>query len=1637
MSSAVTSNQHLAAIVAQVGAGLSAVKQKEAQAIARALFDRLPQEDLEERKVEQWARLTKHLLTLMRERRPGQASVRVYNPSVAEHGVENTLTCVDILTDDMPFLVDSVTMAIHGVGSSVHLVLHPVLRAERDPGGHAMSISPGQGKGAESLMHFQISRETEPEALAALKQGIERALHDVRASVSDFVAMRGRMRELAQEVVQKPSPHSAETMQEVAAFLDWVANDHFTLLGYRRYEALRQDGQEILQAVTGSGLGVLRGNERSHTRPTAHLAARELGDMEIAEPLILTKTNARSTVHHAGYLDYIGLLEFDSQGLAVVEHRFLGLYTSNAYSYHPWDMPLLRRKIASVQARSGFSREGHSGKALMHVLHNLPRDELFQSTEEELYATAMGVLQLQERARTRLFVRRDPYGRFFSCLAFVPRERFNTDVREKIEAMLKRHLHGERFDSTVSISDALLARLYVVVRPKSGEQPNLQVRELEERLKQLVRNWQDDLREALIEQHGEERGIKLANRFGRALPAGYIEEASPAIAAVDVELAAQLVNDDDLRMSLYRPRRKDSDTLHFKLYRYGSTIELSDALPMLENFGLRVLSEHPFDLNVHGQNIWIQEFELKPPPGLALDLEASREDFQVAFEQVWRGHMESDGFNRLVLAARMNHREVIVLRAYCKLLLQTRIPYSQAYIERAMNGNAVLARLLIELFALRFDPARSASKHEASRKAFARLLQSLASDQQRRLHDPLFEQIAASRGKDRAEAQVILVQAINKLLEDVSSLDEDRILRAYLAAICATLRTNFYQYDDGHPKPYASFKIASNQLPDLPKPVPFREIFVYSPRVEGVHMRFGKVARGGLRWSDRREDFRTEVLGLVKAQQVKNTVIVPVGAKGGFFVKRSPAASDRDAWMAEGVACYRMFISGLLDITDNVVAGNIVPPQHVVRHDDDDPYMVVAADKGTATFSDIANSIAIDYGFWLGDAFASGGSKGYDHKKMGITAKGGWESVKRHFQGLGKDCQKSDFTCAGVGDMSGDVFGNGMLLSRHIRLLAAFDHRHIFLDPNPDAAASFAERERMFVLARSSWDDYDKSLISVGGGVYPRSAKMIPISPEVAAALEVQAAQLTPNDLVRAILHAPVELLWNGGIGTYVKASTETHDQVGDRSNNGLRIDGSELRAKVIGEGGNLGLTQRGRIEAALNGVLLNTDFIDNSAGVDTSDHEVNIKILLNEAMSANELEESERDQLLVEMTEEVGEMVIRDNYRQNLALDLMQAFSKTRLGAKQHFIRVLEQKGLLDRAIEFLPTDEEFSERRARGLGLTRPELSVLLSYSKIDLYQQLLDSDVPEDAYLSKELQLYFPTPLRTRFAQTMERHRLRREIIATQVTNSLVNRMGSTFVLRMQEDSGAGPAQVAKAFTIAREVSRARDWWAEIDQVLALIPAAVVIDVQVRIWNLLRNLTRWLLNLPGRKLDIAAMVTRYSDGFSALSGLLPKAVSARDWQAMQADQQRLEQHGFSSQLAGQVVRLAPLSAALDIVEVAHECACSLETGAKVYFGLGEALSLSWLQEQIEQLPVDGRWHANARGVMRDRLYAQHRALAGQILKAFANHAEPVAAWTQVHQADVEQTIDMFEEMRGTRMDYAVMSVAIRRLGQLVVQA
>ncbi|WEN16713.1 NAD-glutamate dehydrogenase [Rhodanobacter sp. AS-Z3] len=1613
--------------------GFSPERLSEAQVFCEAFFARVGGGDAHLHTPVQWAAVVGSLLDFMQQRQVGRASVRVLNPLDANSG----RSLLQIVTDDMPFLIDTVSMIV-SARLQIHAVIHPMLKAVRDASGKLLSLNEATGQ-AESLMHFEIDRVADAAEQAQLTAQVEAALEDVRAAVNDWSAMRDKALAIADELPQRKLPISPESVQEASEFMRWIAAENFTFLGYREYEVADAEGDRVLRANEASGLGILRRTERSIApRSLRTLAATELPQSGATDAIILTKTNARSHVHRAGYMDYIGVLQFGADGRAVAEQRFLGLFSSNAYMARPQDVPMVRQKVEAVMSRSDLKRDSYSGKSLRHILETLPREELLQGTEDELFATAMGILELRQRAHTRLFMRRDRYGRFFTCMVFVPRDRFNTSVRERIENLLGSALHAEQIDSSVLMGEATLARLHIVLRPKIGDQPTYDLAELERGVAGIVRNWQDEVRDALVALRGEHEGVVLANRYARSLPAGYVEEVSPAVAAQDVHQLSLLQGDNALRMSFYHPP-EDPETLRFKVYRSGGDIALSEVLPQLENLGLRVLTEHVYDVSGDAP-LSIQDFEVQPVGKLTFSVQQVGALFEDAFEQIWRGNAENDGFNRLVLGAKLNWRQVAMLRGYCKYLLQTGATFSQTYMEETLNRYPAIAGLLVELFLAKFDPRRealSATELTAATATLVAEMQALIPANVQTAQPTLVDGLGAALSKSRNEQIPVVESAIGILLENVASLDEDRILRSFVNLIHATLRTSFFQQWNGAYRDYISYKIDSHKVPELPKPVPYREIWVCAPRVEGIHLRFGAVARGGLRWSDRREDFRTEVLGLVKAQMVKNTVIVPVGSKGGFFVKKSPTSGDRDAVLAEGIACYQFFINGLLDITDNLVDGKVVNPHDVVRHDADDPYLVVAADKGTAKFSDIANAISIEHNYWLGDAFASGGSHGYDHKGMGITAKGAWESVKRHFRSLNRDCQTQDFTCVGIGDMSGDVFGNGMLLSEHTLLLAAFDHRHVFLDPKPDAASSFIERKRMFDVPRSSWDDYDKSLISAGGGVYPRSAKSIPISPEVRVALGLKAdvEHMAPNDLLSAVLKAPVDLLWNGGIGTYIKSTAETHAEVSDRANNGLRINGAEVRAKIIGEGGNLGMTQKGRIEAAQKGVLLNTDFIDNSAGVDTSDHEVNIKILLNDAVQRGELTFDARNTQLAAMTEEVGQLVLWDNYRQNQAITLMEHQSVGRIGSMAHFIRTLEAEGTLDRQVENLPSDAELLERKARGLGLTRPELSVLLSYDKIRLFQQLLDSDVPEDPYLSKELVRYFPLPLHEKYAEHMQRHRLKREIIATAVTNSTINRMGATFMMRMQEDTGQGPAAIAKAYTAAREILDARALWAQIEALDAKVAEDTQVDAVKQIWSLLRHMTRWLLNRPGGSLDIAANVERYQSAVSSLRNALPEVLTPTGKNDFACSQEKWEGLGLPADLALRLARMPELRAALDMVEIAQQSGQPIEKVAGVFYELGQALDLPWLRDQIEALPVDGHWHAQARGSLLDELNHQHRALALQVLSlcGASTDVSPVQAWLQRDDATLKYTRSMLAEILSQNADYPIVSVAVRRLAQL----
>ncbi|MFO1305775.1 MAG: NAD-glutamate dehydrogenase [Burkholderiales bacterium] len=1587
-------------LVALVHARLPADQQALAESFVRAYYGQVDADDLADRDLADLYGAALSHFAFARKREPGRAKVRAFNPTIEDHGWQSTHTVIEVVNDDMPFLVDSVSMEANRHGLTMHLIVHPILDVARNAEGALTSLDQGgEASRRESFIHAEVDRVSGAAALADLTRDVERVLGDVRLAVSDWAAMRQRALDIVLDIDANPPPLQASERAEGRDFLAWLADNHFTFLGYRRHDLVTVDGQDVLKVVPGSSFGILRETKAASVAASfAALPAEIRAYARRPELLVITKSTSRSTVHRPGYLDYIAVKRFDAAGHVIGEDRFLGLFTSTAYSANPAEIPLLRRKVAEVVARAGLAAGSHAGKALLNILATYPRDELFQTGEDDLLRTAIGILHLYDRQRFRLFVRRDPFERFVSCLIFSPRENYSTDLRQKWQAILMQSLNGQSSEFNVSLSESMLARVHITVRTTPGSIPPFDTKEIEARLVAAARRWTDDLKAALVEGLGEAAGIERFRQFAHAFPAGYREEFPARAAVPDIEMIAKLTEGQPFAMSLYRPLEAAPNMLRFQIVHLGRPVTLSDSLPMLEHMGLRVIDEHPHRVTPQGMpHVYMHDFGIQAAAADAdVEVDTLHEVFEDAFAKIFRGEVENDDFNKLVIAARIPADEIVVLRAYAKYMRQIGFPLSQAFIESTLAAHADVARMLVDLFKTRFDPEGGAGS-----------------------------------GSHAAEQE----RAIEEALDAVDNLSEDRVLRQYLALVQATVRTNWWRRDpQGRRRTFLSFKFDPSKVPGLPEPKPMFEIFVYSTRFEGVHLRGGRVARGGLRWSDRPEDFRTEVLGLVKAQMVKNTVIVPVGSKGGFVLKKAPPMSDRDAYMKEGVACYQDYLRGLLDLTDNRVGDKIVPPPLVKRHDADDPYLVVAADKGTATFSDYANGISAEYGFWLGDAFASGGSAGYDHKAMGITARGAWESVKRHFREMGVDTQTTEFTVAGIGDMSGDVFGNGMLLSRHIRLVAAFDHRHIFLDPTPDAATSWAERDRIFKLPRSTWADYDTKLISQGGGIYPRSAKSIAITPEVKAALSIAADAMTPTELVNAILKAPVDLVYNGGIGTYVKASTQTHAEVGDRANDALRVNGRDLRCKVLAEGGNLGCTQLGRIEFSQSGGRIYTDAIDNSAGVDTSDHEVNIKILLGLPIADGELTLKQRNQLLAEMTDDVAALVLRDNYFQTQVLSVTNRIAPHLLDAQARFMRFLEKNGRLNRAIEFLPSDEEIEARRAAGCGLTPPEHAVLLAYSKIWLNDELIHSPLTEDPWVATALLRYFPSALQERYASYAKKHPLSREIIATHVLNSMINRVGSTFVYRLCETTGAKAHEVVRAYMLAREVFGLVPMWDAIEaldsKVADEVQSRMLIDTSAQ----LERGTTWFLRSRRLGDDLAKTIAHFKPGVEALSAALPKLLDAGERAAVDAKVGTLTAAGVPGELAVRVVTFDTLNAALDIAEVAGDGNRAVDAVATIYFDVANRLGLTWLREKIAALPGRAHWQTLAKAAMQDDVSALARAVTAEIAGGSGSTQDQIAAWRDKNRRALERSGQLFTELRAVPSpDAAMLSVALRELRSL----
>ncbi|MEX0975927.1 MAG: NAD-glutamate dehydrogenase [Woeseia sp.] len=1588
-------------IVATKPASTTLTSHKQRDDFLRQYFGNVPSEDMQGRSPVILGQAAMSHLEFASKRKPGEVLLRIFNPSDVEHGYQSAYTIVEMVNDDMPFLVDSVSAAIDRQNLTIHITIHPVLRVQRDPRGRLLEILPrkdSQGQ-VESFIRLAIDRETDQQHLRILEHEIAKVLADVRVAVRDWKKMRKKMLGAIAGIDTAPPGADVELREESKSLLKWMADDHFTFLGYREYRVAARGDKVYLRPVKGSGLGLLTRDERGGR--AVELSKEMQRYTRRKDWLIITKANSRSTVHRRSYLDYVGIKLFDDNGNAIGEKRFIGLFTSAAYSENPRGIPFLRLKVQRVLERSQFDPSGHRGKSLVHILDSFPREELFQSSVRDLVRTTTGILNLQDRRKVRFFVRRDTFHRFFSCLVFIPREKYTTAIRRRTEQILLEAFRGTSVDSSVQITDSPLARVHIIVRTSAEDRPRISIRDIEQQIADAVVTWRDRLRVELIEKFGADEGPALFREFGDSFPPAYEGDVAPPVACLDAKrIDGLLKGEHEHFLLLYQPPDASPGQLHFRTFRAGDPLLLSSVMPILEDLGTEVYSERPYRILLkNGETFWIQDFELRIPNTEDLDLATAAERFEESFRQVLDGKVENDGFNRLILSAGLGWRQVALVRCYAKYLLQLGLPFSQNYMEDVLVQHAGLAKSLVEQFELQFRPGMRQSDREEQLKA-------------------------CISGIERGVARAV-------------SLDEDRILSAFSGAVSATVRSNYFQPDtNGAAKSYISIKLEPARLPEAPLPKPRFEIFVYSPDVEGTHLRGGDIARGGIRWSDRREDFRTEVLGLMKAQIVKNTVIVPTGAKGGFVPKRLPVG-DRDVVMQVVIACYKTFIRGLLDITDNVVDGKVRPPPQVVRRDGDDPYLVVAADKGTATFSDIANSISVEYGFWLDDAFASGGSAGYDHKKMGITARGAWEAVKRHFRERGINVQTDPFTVAGIGDMSGDVFGNGMLLSDKIRLVAAFNHQHIFIDPDPDLDGSFKERQRLFALPRSSWLDYREELISRGGGIYSRQAKQIRLSKEVRRLLDVEQASMQPLELIRAILKMPVDLLWNGGIGTYVKASSESHADVGDKSNDNVRVNANQLRCKVIAEGGNLGMTQRARIEYSLSGGRVNTDFIDNSAGVDSSDREVNIKILLGAVEKLKGMTRTQRNALLVEMTDEVAAFVLRSNYLQTQAISMMEAQAFERLDESARLITNLERTGLLDRHLEFLPDDGVIEERRQKGQGLTRPEFAIILSYAKIDLYNGLNASGQTLEDFLTTDPQRYFPPVLRRRYTDLIPHHRLSREILATLIANNIVNRMGPAFVQRLQQDTGAKAVTIARAYVVARELTDASEIWRAIEELDNEVPATVQQAMMFEVSRILRHACYWLIDRYGDELNIVGAVQHLKPGMDTIYARVYRIVSGTSKERQKRVSDENIQQGVPEKLARKMAALLLTRGGLDIADLAQHHNQDVVETARMYTALSDRLGIIWLHRSIESLPVNGRWQAMARSNLRDEFYRLRRDLTASLLRIRGQSSleERFDKWQEANTAGIRKLDIILDEMkRRQEIDFATLSVAAQELRKLI---
>jgi glutamate dehydrogenase len=1585
--------------IARAGAALAELHPDFPPGFVAGLFGRVVPDDVAQLGPNDLAKLAARAWEALRKRAPGAPKISCETVTLEDSGPRKAVTVVEIVNDDMPFLVDSVMSELTERRVAIRLVAHPVFGVRRE-GERLVELGAADAVAGEreSFIHIHLDPIADDAARADLVAALSTVLGEVRLAVQDWRPMRERVTAIVEEMKNNPPPLPVDEIAEAVQFLQWLLADNFTFLGMRDYQlqdnALEPDFDSALGVMRAHDLRVLRrGSELVEYTPEVMAFLKE------PRPLIIAKANIRSHVHRRVHLDYIGIKRFDAGGNLLGEQRIIGLFTSTAYTRTAQSIPYLRRKIAHIERRAGFDPGSHSGKALANVLEHYPRDELFQVDEDTLYDFALAILQLDERPRVRVLARVDRFDRFVSVLVYVPRERYDSSVRAKIGDYLAIAFDGSIVAYYPYFPEGPLVRVHFIVRRVGGATVPIARAKLEEDVAAIVRSWNDGFAEALALVNLPEKARDLFERYKDAFSEGYHEAYAPTIAAGDIRVIEGLSAERPLGVDFHHRLEEEQKAVGLKVWSFARPLPLSARVPVLENMGFRVVDERTFYIAAPegDKAAWLHDMLLERTDGGMIDLDSGKAKLETAFMMVMRGQAESDGYNALTLLGGLAWRDVALIRTLSRFLRQIRVPYSQDYMWATLTKHAAIAGQIVDLFHARFDPRPDAVT----------------------VRDVKQKEIT-----DRIEAE----------LQKVESLDEDRILRHFVNAVQSAIRTNFYQTDaDGQVKAQIAIKFESGKLTDLPLPRPLYEIFVYSPRVEGVHMRFGKVARGGIRWSDRPQDFRTEILGLCKAQQVKNAVIVPVGAKGGFVPKLMPKSASREEVQAEGIATYKLFIGTMLDITDNIAPdGAIIPPADVVRHEGDDPYLVVAADKGTATFSDIANALAIAHDYWLGDAFASGGSAGYDHKVMGITARGAWESVKRHFREMDVNIHETPFAVVGVGDMSGDVFGNGMLREDTTKLVAAFDHRDIFIDPDPDPKAAFAERKRLFALPRSSWQDYDKSLISKGGGVYPRASKEIHLSPEAQALFGV-GASVTPQALMKAILKAKVDLLFFGGIGTYIRASAETDEAAGDRANDAIRVTGADLNCKVIGEGANLGMTQRGRIEAALKGIRLNTDAIDNSAGVNTSDVEVNIKIALSAPLRSGALTIEARNALLVEMTGEVARLVLRNNYQQTLALSLAQRRGMEDLGFQQRLMHILETRGELDRAVEFLPDELALAERRKRNVLLTRPELSVLLAYAKLSLYSELLESDVPDDPYLGREINRYFPKEMTERFDDALHAHRLRREIIATQLTNSMINRGGATLVVRIADQTGAKASSIAAAFAAVRNSYDLIGLNAEIDTLDNKVSGETQLALYAAVQDLLLDRIVWFLRNVDLRQGLETIVAHYREGIAQVDGALDTALSKSALAAREARKAELERAGVPAPIARRIASLPALKAATDIVLVADRAGKPVAEVAATYYATEAFFQLDRVSGAASSIVVADYFDRLALDRALDSIGEAERRLTAAMVGNGHAGAGAVDEWVRPRHAEVERIRSAIHEIAGSGLTLSKLSVAASLLGDL----